>query len=302
MKTRIKTLLENNELIKTKTLPRLLTQYTDSSNAYRPTLKTKDVLEAGIYKIDADMGGIYFTEHNVSTDDLLKFKDKRYISVLEELKQFWTLKEKFSNLGFIHKRGILLYGKPGCGKSCLVKLVAENVVRNDGVVFIHDARHIQLLTGGLRKFKEVEPNRNVVVVLEDIDKAVQCDEGSLLNLLDGDDQIDNVLYLATTNYIDRLPKRLMRSNRLDRKIQIHNPPAEGRRAYLLAKLGLSEDEETIEDIVKQTGDFSFADLREFLVSVYCLDKNKDDVIKRIKNNVEESRGYRHTKFVNMLIS
>jgi len=104
-----------------------------------------------------------------------------------------------------------------------------------------------------------------------------------LELFDGDDQQGNICYVATTNYIDKLPPRILRSGRFDAKMEVKNPPLAGRLAYLESKLGVNEDEEVIEALADATDGFSFGDMRELLVSVYCFEQDKDEVISRIKN-------------------
>lgn len=266
---------------------RVLTQYKYNDNFSSTTAKTKEVLESGIYKIKNTMQGIIFDKHDINTDDILKFADSRYNEVLKEIDNFWNIREKYDRLGFVHKRGVLLYGKPGAGKSCLLKQVMREVVEQGHVVFL--ASNPYDLKSGLTEFREVEPDRMALVIYEDIDESMYGTEKVMLDLLDGDDQVGGVLYLATTNYLHKMSERMLRPNRLDRKIEIKNPPRQGRLAYLMAKIGLDEDEDVIKDIVKKTDNFSFAQLRELLVSRYCLGKGLEGVISRIKNNVEEGR-------------
>jgi hypothetical protein len=58
-------------------------------------------------------------------------------------------------------------------------------------------------------------------------------------------------------------------------------------AYFQSKLGLKEDEDEIKKYAKETDGFSFAQMREFLVGVYCLDQKPADVIKRIRKGLED---------------
>lgn len=267
---------------------RILTQYMNGTGYSRPTMRTEDRLEPGVYIIKEDVQGEYFAEYELTTDDLLRFSDSRYNKILEEIDDFWKSRDKYSKLGFVHKRGVLLYGAPGTGKSCLLKQVMENKIKDDGVVFITDYNSASTLVRALRQFREVEPDREVLVIMEDVDRFIGYDERTILSLLDGDAQISGVLYLGTTNYLNSIPPRLLRANRFDRKVEIKAPPASGRLAYLQAKIGISEDGEKIVEFVDKTKDFTFAQMREFLVSVYCLGAKADVAIKRIRNGVEES--------------
>jgi len=265
-----------------------LTQYSDMGNTASPTSKTKGVLEAGVYNVQTDpmSGSVFFAFHDVSTDELLRFKDPRQESILEEIKKFWGLADNFKKMGFTHKRGLLCYGPPGTGKSCILKLVMEDVVKQGDVVFI--GRSPGSLVEGLRQFREVEPDRKALVILEDLDKLVQYDEHTLLELFDGDLQMDHFLYLGTTNYLERIPERMLRANRFDRKIKIDYPTIEGRLAYLKMKLGIHEDEGAVQELADKTDGFSFGQLREYIVSVYCFEKDSEQTLNRIKNGLEEA--------------
>lgn len=270
----------NEELKRQK----FLTQYSVRGNSFQATGKTLESLKPGIYMLTNNMGGVAFVIYEVKTDELLRFEDSRFEQILEEINDFWKLENDFKDMGFNHKRGILLYGSPGTGKTCVLKLVMEDVIKNGDVIFL--AKSPGIVNIAMKEFREVEPDRKVLVVLEDIDEMVAYNERSLLELLDGPEQEDKVLYLATTNYIDRLPPRMLRPGRFDRKLEIGCPPKKGRFAYLNNKLSEKETEENIIELVKDTEGFSFGQLRELLVATYCLKHDRDEVISRLRVNIE----------------
>ncbi len=265
---------------------RVLTNYVETGGVIRPTAPTQvtSELENGVYSIDEDMSGIYFVPENLKTDDLLKFKDKRQNTVLNEINSFWNLKSKFDDMGYIHKRGMLLYGSPGCGKSCLVKQAVNSISDQGDIVFI--VKNPYYLKQGLKAAKEIEPNRRIMAVLEDVDDMVRGDEQSLLGLFDGDSQEEGILIVGTTNYLDRLPPRMTRTGRFDRVIEIGNPDAIGRKAYFESKLKGKERKEVINYLVKLTSNFNFSQMKEVIVSVYCLGYTVENVVKRIKGGFE----------------
>lgn len=262
---------------------RVLTQYVNNGNDNKVigdvTLIGK--LNPGYYKIDRSMDGLHFVQDDLRTDELLRFEDSKMDETIKEVDKFWQLKKDFDDLGFVHNRGLLLYGPPGTGKSCLIKLLVEQMVSRGEVVF-NASNDIGSLIIGLKAFREVEPNRKLLVVLEDVDAIIRYGEHSLLELLDGDIQIDNVLYLGTTNYMNKIPERVKRPGRFDHLVEIDFPNSNGRRAYLENKLGKFETKQEINRLVNATKGFSFGHLREYLISVYCLKKEKNEVIKRLK--------------------
>ena len=266
-----------------------MVQYANRGNVKTATVKSQDQLEAGVYRVMNSMQGIYFEIQEFKTDKLLRFKDPIHEDVLSEIDEFWNDKEKMDELGFTHKRGILLYGPPGSGKTCITKLVVEDCIKKDNIIFI--CKDITTLTEGLKQFREVEPDRSCLVLMEDVDDIV-CGYGShqFLELLSGDSQVDNVLYLATTNYVNRLPERALRPDRFDRKIEVPFPPAAGRKAFLQSKLKLTEkgNQLDIDSLVKETKGFSYAHLKELLVTHLVQKKDLKKTIERLKGNGLES--------------
>ena len=261
-------------------------QFTTDGKHLSPTGSTTPTLEAGIYKVGTDMSGrAWFTKHDLVTDELYRFEDERHQLVLEEIEQFWKLESKFKNLGFTHKRGMLLHGKPGSGKSALLKLVMEDITKAGDIVLL--ARDLHSLRSVLGQMREIEPDRKCVVVMEDVDELIRYGEHALLELFDGDDQVDKVLYLGTTNYPERLPNRVRRAGRFDRSMEIPFPPKAGRLAYLEKKIGLFEKEDpaVVDDIAEATDGFSFAQLKEFLVSTYIYGYDPEVTITRLQSAI-----------------
>ncbi len=117
-------------------------------------------------------------------------------------------------------------------------------------------------------------------------------ETLLINVLDGIEQMDNVIYLATTNYTEKLPPRLLnRPNRFDRRIEIGYPTPEVREAYLRKKLKpadiniIEESEKPIQYWVDSTKDFTLAHLCELIKSTIILGNSFEesiDLLKKLK--------------------
>lgn len=251
---------------------RRYTQFSVSSEGFSPTGPTTEGLAPGLYRARQDnMGNVHFLPDSLNSDSLLRFEDKRYTDVTGQINKFWGLRERYESLGMIHKRGMLLYGQPGTGKSCLLKLVMEDAVARGNIVLIaEDTGVIAMAVGPLR---EVEPDRQVLAILEDVD---DMSEHRLLQLFDGDSTADNILYLGTTNYVERLSPRVLRPGRFDLKVEIGPPPDAGRRAFFEGKLGPANlDLSGIEKWVEMTKGFSFGQLREFLVRIHCFEETPE---------------------------
>lgn len=181
-----------------------------------------------------------------------------------------------------------MYGPPGSGKTSILNQVVD-MITSKGDVVLYGSAELHTLKSGIQAFRNVEPDRKLVVVLEDADEYVRYDEQAILHLLDGQDATDGIMYLASTNYIDRFPQRLLRSGRFDKKVYVPQPPYEGRLAYFKNKLKknkMASDSE-IEELANETDGMSFGDLLEIVTAVYALKEKKEDVLKRLKDGAEK---------------
>ena len=118
-------------------------------------------------------------------------------------------RERVEKLGFVHKLGILLYGKQGCGKTSILNFVAQRLVEQAGaVVFYCDSNNtLSTATHLAHSIREIQ-NHPIVFVADEFEQYCRESEAELKNLLDGKDSIPNSLFLAATNYIDKVPDTL----------------------------------------------------------------------------------------------
>ena len=154
-----------------------------------------------------DFKDIYFYNKN----DIMKLLDK-----------FIQSTQIYIDHGIIHKMGILLYGEPGTGKSVLSRAIAD-YIGYDILYISPKCKQLPLIAS------------NKIILFEDIDCLISNsnreDEQDnveksnftlqeLLNYIDGVVSPHNVIFLATTNYIDRLDSALIRQGRFDYKFEL----------------------------------------------------------------------------------
>jgi hypothetical protein len=274
---------------KPEDLVRTYTHWLKDHNTYSPVgdVSVEDEFQKSAYKVRMTMSGVVFDRIKPKTAELFKFRSGPMEEVLSEIDKFWDLEPEYKKLGLLHNRGILLYGPPGSGKSSIVAQTVEMITKRGDVVMYAD--DINYLKQGLLAFRSVEPKRKVVVVLEDADDHMKYSEQAFLHLLDGQDSIEGVLFLASTNYIERFPERALRSGRFDKKVHVPQPPLEGRLVYLKNKL-LPHKMETIKEIERladETDGMSFGDLLELVTAVYALKEPVEKVLSRLKKEPEE---------------
>lgn len=249
------------------------------ADLFAPCGATTGKLTSGAYVIDRSLPDDrpVFRQLDLKVDDLVEYEFCRQI--MGEINSFWTLADDFKANGFLHRRGYMFYGPAGSGKSCIVQLAIADVVRRDGVVLVCD--NVKLFLIGLAAFRQAEPNRRVVCLFEDIDAIINSwGESVILSILDGENQIDGVLNIATTNYPERLDRRLVaRPRRFDRLVKVDHPNEEARRIYFTKKLPM----QLVDKWVEATKGLSFAALAEAIISIRCLGNDFDLVIAQLKD-------------------
>jgi ATP-dependent 26S proteasome regulatory subunit len=255
---------------------------------YFPTTKTIDKLPPGYYGIASDpSSGIYLQKKDFKSDELFQLPSEELKEIIQDIEKFWKNREVYKKRGFLHKRGILMYGSPGMGKSGIIQLCTKHLVdKMKGIVVnLLTADELLLYEAFIPSFRDVEPERPIIVVIEDIDAITDQDyvTSTLLNVLDGINQIENVFYIATTNYPEKLEERIMnRPSRFDRRFEVEPPNSEVRSSYFKFKLTADEfNKINIKEWVKKTEGMSLAHLKELVVSVFAMGDTFENTIDRL---------------------
>lgn len=279
-------------------------QYTRNSlGQYRAVGPTVPTIDPGIYKVVATPEGIWYVPSPYSTDKLVRLPDSASDFVIDEIEKFWTLRSDFESLGLTHKRGMLMHGPPGSGKTATISFVMKQMVAEGGVVFLGSGTSPGTLAQAIADFRNIETERPCVIIFEDIDATIeQYNESDVLSILDGEHSIDGVVFIATTNYVDKLAARVKnRPSRFDIVIEIGTPGAEARKLYLKSRNLMPRwPESFIDELVSKTQGFSIAHLKELLVGVCCLKKEIDAEVDRLKKmaNIKgtgtATAGFRHS--------
>jgi len=220
--------------------------------------------------------------------------DKQIQELVEAIVLPMTHKDRFINLGIKPPKGVLLYGPPGTGKtllaracaaqtnSCFLKLAGPQLVQmfiGDGAKLVRDAFALA---------KEKAPSIIFIDELDAIgtkrfdsdvsgDREVQRTMLELLNQLDGFTPDSSVKVIAATNRIDILDPALLRSGRLDRKIEFPLPNEESRVRILQIhsrKMNVSPNV-NYEELARITNDFNGAMLKAVCVEAGMIALRRD---------------------------
>ncbi len=256
-------------------------------------------------------------------DELTNLRGFDCIAGMDKLKQTLIAEvinplkdpERFKKFKVSIPNGIILYGPPGCGKTFIVRKLAEEL----GYNFI-EVKHSDLATpfihgsvGNIGKvFAKAQDSAPAILFFDEISGLVPNrqnlqGEGSHKEeevnefLIQLNDAADNkILVVGATNFIERLDPAILRPGRMDKKIYVSPPDFEARRE--LFKLGLSgrpyDKNIDFDGLANKTEGFSCADIIEGIVEGSArIAANLNDVainqellekeIKNVKPVVEE---------------
>ena len=194
-------------------------------------------------------------------------------SIRSDFKQFIEARKHYESLGLAWRRGALLIGPPGNGKThCVRALVKELAIPS---LYVQGLRHRfyeseQLLQQVFKRARELHP---CMLIFEDLDALVNEENQSFfLNQLDGFEKNVGLIVLATTNHPEKIdPAIIDRPSRFDRKYHFNLPEVGNRKLFLQnwqEKLSIQVDwsAESINVLASKTEGFSFAYLKELIIS------------------------------------
>ena len=259
-------------------------------------LNLKKEIKPGYYHPKANQNGIWLEKLDVRLDGLVNFEDGVAAQVVDQIDRFWQAEPKFreinKNIKVLYKRGILLYGPPGCGKSSMLSVVMRDIIADGGVALVYAGTSLTTLF--IKIIREIQPNMKILVIIEDLDGIVRHGEEDVLNMLDGVDTVmDSVIFLATTNYYGNLSKRMLRPSRFDLKIKMDYPSASQRKRYFNDLLKSFPGKKNINLIqtIKDTDGFSFADLKELFISAVVFDYDYSQCLASLKSSLYSEEEY-----------
>ena len=253
------------------------------------------------------------TKPNITFNDVAGLDEEK--NELIEIVDFLKNPKRYLDMGAKIPRGILLYGKPGTGKTLIAKAIAGEA----GVPFISmsGSEFIEMFAGlgasRVRKlFEKAKKISPCIVFIDEIDaigarrtnaSGGETENNQTLNQLlvemDGFSSDQTVIVLAATNRPEMLDKALLRPGRFDRQITIAPPDLKGREAILKihAKNKKFASDINMEDIAGDTAGFTGAELANVLNEAAIIatrhkhneitKKDLEDAVKKVTVGIEK---------------
>ena len=239
----------------------------------------------------------------VRFDDVAGLEEEK--EELKEIVDFLKRPEKYTKMGARVPKGVLLYGKPGTGKTLIAKAIAGEA--DVPFISMSGSEFIEMFAGlgasRVRKlFEKARKLAPCIVFIDEIDaigsrrtsnSGAETENNQTLNQLlvemDGFGTEETIIVLAATNRPEMLDKALLRPGRFDRQITIPNPDLKGRLEILKihSKDKKLSDDVNLESIAEDTAGFTGAELENILnEAAIVATKNKHDEIEN--DDIEEA--------------
>lgn len=177
------------------------------------------ILPTGAYDIIAS---IYDRPHLSPVE----FRDENIIAtnsynrLKEDIDDFLVNKDLYHKNNIFYKRGYLMWGTPGEGKTSIIRKLFKDCP-DTLVFFCTDVP----LKDFVRNLEEYEKDRLKVFIIEEISTYTEDNsKKALLDFLDGENSVSNSIVIATTNYPEELPSNILdRPSRFDFVMEVKSP-------------------------------------------------------------------------------
>lgn len=212
----------------------------------------------------------------VGGDDLPYTKDYTWedLFLQEDIKQeikqlvenFLSSQDFYIKNRIPYKRGMLLYGPPGNGKTSLIRTL----------ISMYNFKPVTIVAGGndesvAEAFSYAEEQNPSLLYFEDLDSLLEksVDPSTFLNIMDSISAKNGLFVIATANEVKKLKANITdRPSRFDRKFEIPLPNAEMTFSYMKNWFGKTITVKTCKDLSKYATkhEFSYAYIKELYIS------------------------------------
>lgn len=212
--------------------------------------------------------------------------DKQIQELIEAIVLPMTHKERFETIGIMPPKGVLMHGPPGTGKTMMARACAA--ATNATFLKLAGPQLVQMFIGDGAKivrdaFQLGKDKQPAIIFIDELDAIGQKRSGGgdqtgvrevqrtmleLLNQLDGFNSQQAVKVIAATNRPDSLDPALLRSGRLDRKIELPHPNEDSRARIMMIhsrKMNFNKDDVNFTELARSTDDFNGAQLKAVCV-------------------------------------
>ena len=212
--------------------------------------------------------------------------------------------ELMAQLGQQPTKGVLLYGPPGCSKTMLVKALATETSLN--FLAVKGAELVSMYVGESERavrelFRKARAASPSIIFFDEIDAIASDRKGkggagelnvltTLLNEMDGFEELRNVLVVAATNKPEAIDSAMMRPGRFDKVVYVGLPDLEARKDILGLRFARSNVHADVQEFAEMTDGYSGAEMISVCQTAgdYALDEDRgfitrEDLLKAVQH-------------------
>jgi SpoVK/Ycf46/Vps4 family AAA+-type ATPase len=204
-------------------------------------------IPSGIYDIQYNMGGMSLSPVDFTGDDIVRIDTIVEQMVRREVSDFFdtNITHILDNAGVKHRRGILLHGQVGCGKTTLVRSLIPKMI-NNGAIVLSEPDVSSLSSLVIPAIRKSDPDRPVVCIWDEFDEVVFNYEDEIIRLLDGVRSPDHIMFVATTNDISGISDKLTkRPSRFSLVLEVGMLSLENRILYASSKYDMLDADDIL---------------------------------------------------------
>lgn len=194
-----------------------------------------------------------------------------YENTIEFLQRGHKKREEYRLYNIPYKRGLLLCGPAGCGKTLTCKWLRQLCIKNKlsyKIVTLETYRKA-MSNGNLKALFRIPKGKRGIIFFDDMDQAVKSREsgnqhiGNFLTALDGIDSTEGIVYIFTTNCMSDLDDAFVRPGRIDVFMPFSRPSRQLRKIFVDRNFSANLKEKiNTDELLEKTDEYTYAEIEE----------------------------------------
>lgn len=182
-------------------------------------------------------------------DSLIRFKDSVVDDVVNKVDKFFSQNsvDAYKELKLVHKMGMIIHGPHGTGKTSSAMLALRAIAKKyDAICLDCTPRTLNNCINTIKNIRQHQKNP-IIMFMDEFEVEMREREEQWLPFLDGTGSFENFVFIACTNYIDKIPDRIKdRKSRIKHIVEIKGLPMTVYSEYIKDRLPNLKSEELAE--------------------------------------------------------
>jgi len=224
----------------------------DSTTKFKP----------GIYQPKLDRDGSCYAEMVTNKENHAPIMSQKIKDILTYIESFQRkeVRERINKIGFVHKLGILLFGRPGTMKTTFMNYVSGILISKSDAIVV-DTENYNAAVAFVKVVRETQDNL-IILLIDEADAYLEQFITHLKLLLDGGKSIENIIVIASTNKIELFEASLLRPSRFKLQVEFEGIQDLGEIEKILKEKGVKYTKKELNELKGCTID----EIKNFIVN------------------------------------